>query len=78
MTEPCLLSVLMSRVAAAEQNGASAMNFVTIAAAGILSALTAGALLSRFGYTVTVTACAVTTAFAAALFYGLFHRGMHQ
>jgi MFS family permease len=78
MSEPCLLSMLMTRVEPAEQSGASAMNFMVIAAAGILASMVAGAMFSSYGYRATLTACAIATAIAAALFYCLFRPGAHK
>jgi predicted MFS family arabinose efflux permease len=78
MSEPCLLSMLMSRVEPAEQSGASAMNFMVIAGASILASTSAGEMFSRSGYTATVTACAIATAIAACLFYWLFRPGAHK
>jgi predicted MFS family arabinose efflux permease len=74
MSEPCLLSMLMSRVNPSEQSGASALNFLIIALAGIFAALVAGALFPRLGYGFTLTACATVTMAAAGLFYRLVRR----
>jgi predicted MFS family arabinose efflux permease len=74
MSEPCLLSMLMTEVAPSEQSGASALNFMVIALAGIFSAMVAGAMFSRAGYGVTLGVCAIVTVTAAALFYGLVRR----
>jgi MFS family permease len=74
MSEPCLLSMLMSRVAPAQQSGASALNFLVISLAGIFAALTAGALFPRAGYRFTLILCATVTIAAAGLFYRLVRR----
>jgi predicted MFS family arabinose efflux permease len=71
MSEPCLLSILMTGVEKAEQSGASALHFMTIALAGILAAMAAGAMFSRSGYGPTLILCAVVTGIAAVLFYRL-------
>ncbi len=71
MSEPALLSMLMTRVAPSEQSGASALNFMVISLAGIVSAMIAGAMISHGGYGPTLSACAIVTVIAAALFYGL-------
>lgn len=78
MSEPCLLSMLMTRVEPAEQSGASAMNFMVIAGASILAAASAGEMFSRSGYTATLAACAIVTGIAACLFYWLFRPGAHK
>jgi predicted MFS family arabinose efflux permease len=74
MSEPCLLSMLMSRVDPSEQSGASALNFLIIALAGIFASLVAGPLFTRLGYGFTLTACATVTLAAAGLFYRLVRR----
>lgn len=74
MSEPCLLSMLMSRVAPAQQSGASALNFLVTSLAGILAALAAGALFPRLGYGFTLISCASVTIAAAGLFYSLVRR----
>ena len=74
MSEPALLSMLMTRVVPSEQSGASALNFMVIALAGIFSAMIAGAMISHGGYGPTLSICAIVTALAAALLYGLVRR----
>jgi predicted MFS family arabinose efflux permease len=69
MSEPCLLSMLMSRVDRSEQNGASALNFLVTSLAGILAATAAGAMLSHLGYKSTFATCAAVIAIAAMGFY---------
>ncbi|HEY7210537.1 MAG TPA: MFS transporter [Bryobacteraceae bacterium] len=68
MSEPCLFSVLMSRVPEALRNRASAWNFGVTSIAGIFAASAAGALLAKSGYSVTLTACAALVIVAALLF----------
>ena len=74
MSEPCLFSMLMTRVAPPERSGASAMNFLVVSLAGIIAALAAGALFPRVGYGATLLLCAGMTAVAAGLFYALVRR----
>ncbi len=74
MSEPCLFSMLMTRVAPSEQSGASAMNFLVTSLAGILASLEAGALFAKAGYRFTLAICATVTLLAAALFYRLVRR----
>jgi MFS family permease len=74
MSEPCLFSMLMTRVDRAEQTGASALNFLTTSLAGILAAAIAGASMSRAGYSVTLAVCAGVIAVAAAVFGLLVRR----
>jgi predicted MFS family arabinose efflux permease len=69
MSEPGLLSMLMSRVDHSEQNGASALNFLVTSLAGIFAATAAGAMLSRLGYGPTFATCAAVIATAAIGFY---------
>lgn len=69
MSEPCLLSMLMTRVERSEQSGASALNFLTTALAGMLAASVSGAILPVFGYKPTLIVCAAFIAMAAGMFY---------
>jgi MFS family permease len=78
MSEPCLLSMLMSRVAPSEQSGASALNFFTTSLAGIFASLAAGALFPRLGYRPTLMICATVTIAAAGIFYGLVRPETHR
>jgi predicted MFS family arabinose efflux permease len=78
MSEPCVLSMLMSQVATEEQSGASALHFMVVALAGIVSAMAAGAMFSRVGYTATLSACAAVTFLAAGLFYWLLQPGAQR
>jgi predicted MFS family arabinose efflux permease len=69
MSEPCLLSMLMSRVDRSEQNGASALNFLVTSLAGIFAAAAVGAMLPHLGYGPTLATCAAVIAVAATVFY---------
>lgn len=68
-SEPCLLTMLMTGVAASEQSGASVLNFMVISLAGILAAAAAGALFSQIGYRSTLLTCAAISMIAALSFY---------
>jgi predicted MFS family arabinose efflux permease len=69
MSEPCLLSMLMSRVDRSEQNGASALNFLVTSLAGIFAAAAVGAMLPHLGYGPTLASCAAVITVAATVFY---------
>ena len=69
MTEPCLFTLLMDRVAPAERSGASALNFLATSLAGTLSAMAAGAALPRFGYSFVLGAAAILAFVAAILMF---------
>jgi MFS family permease len=69
MTEPCLFTLLMDRVAPAERSGASALNFLATSLAGTLSAIAAGAALPRFGYSFVLGAAAILALVAAILMF---------
>jgi MFS family permease len=69
MTEPCLFTVLMDRVAPAERSGASALNFLATSLAGTLSAIAAGAAIPRFGYSFVLGAAAILAFVAAILMF---------
>jgi len=68
MSEPGLFSLLMSRVAPAEQPGASALNFLVISLAQSFAVAASGAALVRFGYGVVLTANAALALVAALAF----------
>ena len=74
MSEPCLFSMLMTRVSPSEQSGASAMNFLIMSLAGILAALLTGALFPALGYRLTLSGFATVTGAAALVFYRLMRR----
>ena len=74
MSEPCLLSMLMTRVSTSEQSGASALHFMVMSLAGICAAMLAGAALPHVGYGPTLMACAGVTLTAAGIFYGFLRR----
>jgi predicted MFS family arabinose efflux permease len=69
MTEPCLFSLLMDRVAPAERGGASALNFLATSFAGTLAAMAAGAAIPRFGYSFVLAGAAILAFVAAALMF---------
>jgi predicted MFS family arabinose efflux permease len=68
MSEPCLLSILMTRVNQSERNGASALNFLIISLAGSLAAAFAGSGILRSGYGPTMLVLASVIALSAAIF----------
>jgi predicted MFS family arabinose efflux permease len=68
MTEPCLLSTLMTRVEAGEREGASSLNFLIISLAGIIAATGAGNAMTQAGYSATILVLAVVTALSAVVF----------
>ena len=74
MSEPCLLSMLMSRTEAPHRNGASALNFFVVSLAGMFASAAAGAMLSNIGYKLTLTTFAFVTILAAMVFYFSFDR----
>ena len=69
MTEPCLFTVLMDRVAPAERSGASALNFLATSLAGTLAAIAAGAAIPRFGYSLVLGTAAILAFVAAILMF---------
>jgi predicted MFS family arabinose efflux permease len=69
MTEPCLFTLLMDRVAPAERGGASALNFLATSLAGTLAAIAAGAAIPRFGYSFVLAGAAILAFVAAALMF---------
>ena len=73
MSEPGVLSMLMSRVIPSERSGASAMWFFIYSAGGGLAALMAGTAIPRFGYPATLVAAALMTLLSALLFKLLVH-----
>lgn len=58
MDEPAMESLLMTRVAAHERSGAAAMMYMTIFAAGAVTAPLAGKGITRFGYPAVMGAAA--------------------
>jgi MFS family permease len=67
MSEPGMYTLLMNRIAPAERNGASALNFLVISLSQSLAAAAAGASFTRFGYPAVLSVTAVVAMFAAAL-----------
>jgi predicted MFS family arabinose efflux permease len=76
MSEPCLLSMLMTRVHRSERSGASALNFLVMSLAGIFAATIAGAMVPRVGYGPILAICAAVITVAATLFYSLLIRDL--
>jgi predicted MFS family arabinose efflux permease len=74
MSEPCVFSMLMSRVGKSERSGASALNFLVSSFAGAISALVAGHVISKNGYSILLGGAAILAAMAALLFYKLVSR----
>jgi predicted MFS family arabinose efflux permease len=68
MSEPCLLSMLTTRVAPAEQSGAAALNFLVISLAGTLAATAAGSAMVHFGASATMIVLAGVVGISAAIF----------
>ncbi len=68
MSEPCLLSMLMTRVNETERGGASALNFLTISLAGSLAALVAGYGMAHSGYRLTIAILAGIITLSAVIF----------
>jgi putative nucleotidyltransferase-like protein/MFS transporter len=69
MSEPGLFSLLMSRVAPAEQAGASALNLLVLFCAQAIAEAAAGASLTRFGYPRSISAMAGVALVSALFFY---------
>jgi predicted MFS family arabinose efflux permease len=69
MASPCLFTLLMDRVMPSERGGASALNFFATSLAGALSAMAAGAVLPRFGYSPVLAVAALLAFIAAALMF---------
>jgi predicted MFS family arabinose efflux permease len=58
MSEPGMYTVLMNQVAASEQTGASALNFLVVNLSQAIAAMAAGASFARFGYLVVLSVTA--------------------
>jgi MFS family permease len=71
MSEPCLFTLLMDRVAPAERSGASALNFLATSLAGILSAAAAGVAIPRFGYSFVLGTAAILAVVAAIVMFAM-------
>jgi MFS family permease len=67
MSEPGMYTLLMNKMAPAERNGASALNYLVISVSQSLAASTAGASFTRFGYPAVLCVTAVVALAAAAL-----------
>ncbi len=67
MSEPGMYTLLMNRIAPAERNGASALNFLVISLSQALAAAVAGASFTRFGYPAVLMVTAIIALFAAGL-----------
>lgn len=68
MDEPAMESLLMTRVAPHERSGAAAMMYMTIFAAGAITAPLAGKGITRFGYTAVIGAAASMLLLGGILF----------
>ena len=73
MSEPGVFKILMNGVPEGERSGASALYFVATSIAASLSALVAGAAISRFGYPAVLITAACLALLAALLFRTLVH-----
>ncbi len=68
MTEPCLLSMLMTRVDPSERGGASSLNFLVTSLAASVAATAAGYGMAQSGYSGTISILAAITALSAVIF----------
>jgi MFS family permease len=73
MSEPGILSMLMSRVNPNERSGASALWFFIYSAGGGLAAVLAGTAVPKYGYPAILVAAALLALFSALLFKLLVH-----
>jgi len=69
MNEPGLYTLLMNNVAPENQSRASAWNFFVICGAQAIAAVSGGALLVRFGYSVTLLSVAILMAVSAIVLF---------
>ena len=69
MASPCLFTLLMDRVTPSERGGTSALNFFATSLAGALSAMAAGVVLPRLGYSPVLAVAALLAFIAAALMF---------
>lgn len=74
MSEPGMYTLLMNQVAASEQTGASALNFLVVNLSQAVAAMAAGASFARFGYLVVLSVTAGVGLVAACLFRFLLGR----
>lgn len=75
MDEPAMESLLMTRVAPHERSGAAAMMYMTIFAAGAVTAPLAGKGITRFGYPAVMSAAAFLLLLGGIMF-GLLLRNI--
>jgi predicted MFS family arabinose efflux permease len=75
MSEPGLSTMLMNGVEERERGGASAVNYLVMFGAQALAALVGGAVVTRFGYGVSLAGSAALALLAAGLFRGLLGEG---
>ncbi len=68
MSEPGLFSLLMNRIAPAEQQGASALNYLVVFSSQAIAGALAGAAFARFGYPPVLAAAAGVALSAGLLF----------
>ena len=69
MSEPGILSSLMSRVPPEQRSGASALNFLVMFAGQALAATAGGAIVARYGYPPMLFVASVLATAAAVLFW---------
>jgi predicted MFS family arabinose efflux permease len=74
MSEPGMYTLLMNQVAASEQTGASALNFLVVNLSQAVAAMAAGASFVRFGYLAVLGVTAGVGLVAACLFRFLLGR----
>jgi MFS family permease len=76
MSEPAIYSLLMSKVAPAEQAGASALNFLVISCAQAIATAVAGTAFMRFGYPAVLGVIAGIALATAVLFRSMLGRSL--
>jgi predicted MFS family arabinose efflux permease len=74
MSEPGVYTLLMGRVRPEEQSGASSLNFLVAFGAQAISAMLAGAALSRYGYLNVIPVIAAIAILSAFLFRALLRQ----
>ena len=77
MDEPAMESLLMSRVAPHEQSGAAAMMYMTIFAAGAITAPLAGKGIANLGYPAVMSVAAFLLLLGGLLF-GMLLKNMER
>jgi predicted MFS family arabinose efflux permease len=74
MSEPGVYTLLMGRVRPEEQSGASSLNFLVAFGAQAISAILAGAALSRYGYSHVIPVIAAIAILSAFVFRALLRQ----